>query len=275
VSRRLLCCLLLAAGVAACSSAEPADPGPLFETVSEVLESPRHGPELCGGSLEESLPPQCSGVPVAGWDWEAVEGVESLNGTTWSGRHRLVGTYDGTTFTLTEPAGPPPPPPEQEPTRNACTSPSGDEPLATFSRVDKTAMLAAMDRARSSPDFAALWTTGMDRSWEPGVRFDDVVLNVAFTGEMARHTRELREVWGGLLCVERLPHTDAELQRVQDELISVTEELGLELRSSGIETLDNVVTLTVVHATPEQRAALEERVGAGLVELETLIRPLD
>lgn len=263
--------------VAGCGgAAAPAEPGPpAYETVSEVLESPEHGPQLCLGSVAESLPPQCRGVPVVGWDWEAVDGAESLNGTTWSGRHRLVGTYDGTTFTLTEPPGPPPAFPKSEPLRKACTDPSGDEPLATFSRVDKSAMLAAMGLARSQPDFAGLWTTGMDRSWEPGVRFDNVVLNLAFTGEMARHTRELREVWGGLLCVEQHEHTVAELSAVQDELPAVARELALEFRSSSADEVDDVVRLGVVAATPEQRAALVERFGPGLVAVDAAIRPLD
>ncbi len=65
-----------------------------------VLESPRHGPELCG-SIRESLPPQCSGLPVRNWGWAAVKGVESLNGTTWGTWH-VTGTLDGEAFVLTE-----------------------------------------------------------------------------------------------------------------------------------------------------------------------------
>lgn len=65
-----------------------------------VLESPRHGPELCS-SILESLPPQCSGLPVRNWEWAAVEGAESLSGTTW-GRWHVTGTFDGEAFVLTE-----------------------------------------------------------------------------------------------------------------------------------------------------------------------------
>ena len=47
-----------------------------------VLESPEHGPELCLGGVLESLPPQCGGPDVIGWDWAAVEDEQSMNGTT-------------------------------------------------------------------------------------------------------------------------------------------------------------------------------------------------
>lgn len=68
-----------------------------------VLESPDHGPALCN-SVRESLPPQCGGIPITGWDWTVVEGLQRLDGTTW-GRWHVTGTFDGAAFTLTEPPG--------------------------------------------------------------------------------------------------------------------------------------------------------------------------
>jgi hypothetical protein len=68
-----------------------------------VLESPQHGPEICS-SVQESLPPQGSGIPIRGWDWTAVEGARTLNGTTWGTWH-VTGTFDGDVFVLTEPPG--------------------------------------------------------------------------------------------------------------------------------------------------------------------------
>ena len=47
-----------------------------------VLQSPEHGPQICLGGVFTSLPPQCGGVPLAGWDWAVAEGEESANGTT-------------------------------------------------------------------------------------------------------------------------------------------------------------------------------------------------
>ncbi|MFD5215055.1 hypothetical protein [Microbacterium sp. NPDC058345] len=58
--------------------------------------------ELCLGAVAESYPPQCSGVPLAGWSWDGIEGSESSGDVTW-GAYAVTGTFDGETFTSTQP----------------------------------------------------------------------------------------------------------------------------------------------------------------------------
>lgn len=58
--------------------------------------------ELCLGPVAESYPPQCSGIPLAGWTWDAVEGAETSGETTW-GAYAVQGAYDGETLTVTQP----------------------------------------------------------------------------------------------------------------------------------------------------------------------------
>lgn len=58
--------------------------------------------ELCLGPIAESYPPQCSGLPVQGWTWDGVEGWEASGDATW-GAYAVHGTYDGETFTVTQP----------------------------------------------------------------------------------------------------------------------------------------------------------------------------
>lgn len=58
-----------------------------FRTVTAVLESPEHGPQLCS-YMEESYPPGCAGPDVIGWDWDGLA-AEPSNGTTW-GTHEVV-----------------------------------------------------------------------------------------------------------------------------------------------------------------------------------------
>jgi hypothetical protein len=58
--------------------------------------------------------------------------------------------------------------------------------------------------ARAEPDFAGLWVSylepmGNNVAEDPG----EFVLNVAFTGDLARHEAELRPRWGGRLCARR------------------------------------------------------------------------
>lgn len=58
--------------------------------------------ELCLGAVAESYPPQCSGIPVTGWSWDGVDGAETSGETTW-GAYAVQGTYDGESFTSTQP----------------------------------------------------------------------------------------------------------------------------------------------------------------------------
>ena len=53
-----------------------------YQASGTVLESPEHGPQLCHVVME-SLPPQCEGIDLVGWDWSAVDDEESASGTTW------------------------------------------------------------------------------------------------------------------------------------------------------------------------------------------------
>jgi hypothetical protein len=70
-----------------------------------VLQKGDTRPELCLGAVAESYPPQCSGPPIVGWDWAAVDASESAAGVTW-GSYAVTGTWNGTEFTVTQAAVP-------------------------------------------------------------------------------------------------------------------------------------------------------------------------
>jgi len=79
------------------------DPGlPEGEVIAEgtVLKDAA-GARLCFAVME-SYPPQCGGLPVAGWTWDGLEGAETANGVTW-GAYAVQGTYDGEALTVTQP----------------------------------------------------------------------------------------------------------------------------------------------------------------------------
>lgn len=46
-------------------------PTGLVTTIATVMDRGR--PELCLGGVLDSLPPQCGGTPIKGWDWDAVD----------------------------------------------------------------------------------------------------------------------------------------------------------------------------------------------------------
>ena len=63
------------------------------------------GVELCVGVVFQPYPPQCDGIPLEGWQWDAVDGEESAAGATW-GEYAVTGTFDGERVTVTQPAIP-------------------------------------------------------------------------------------------------------------------------------------------------------------------------
>ncbi|MBO3664158.1 hypothetical protein [Microbacterium stercoris] len=81
---------------------EPAPPEGEVTAQGTVLDKDG-SVELCLGAIAESYPPQCSGIPLEGWNWEEVDGEESAAAITW-GAYAVTGTFDGSTFTVTQPA---------------------------------------------------------------------------------------------------------------------------------------------------------------------------
>jgi hypothetical protein len=74
-----------------------------YQGVASVIDT-GNGP-MIAFSFMDSLPPHGGDIPLVGFDWDMIDGERSVNGTTWSeGSVLFTGTFDGTTFTLTEPA---------------------------------------------------------------------------------------------------------------------------------------------------------------------------
>lgn len=98
----------------ACASADPASTPPPA-ALGAITPVPPEGEvaatgtvldaagdvQLCLGPVAESYPPQCTGIPLEGWSWDGVEGAESSGDVTW-GAYAVRGTYDGTSFTVTQ-----------------------------------------------------------------------------------------------------------------------------------------------------------------------------
>ena len=82
-------------------SAVPAATGTVTG-LGTVIEVPGGSPELCLGPVRESFPPQCEGVPLAGWDWaEPGSGAAGRGSATRWGTYAVTGTFDGLTMTVT------------------------------------------------------------------------------------------------------------------------------------------------------------------------------
>jgi hypothetical protein len=245
------------------------DRAALYETNTTILESRDHGPELCLGGVAESYPPQCGGIPIANWDWSLVQGEEAASGTTWGSFH-VVGRYDGSTFTVTD-AGPyqQPSPDSGDPFAAPCPEPDGGWIAPDPTRATEEHRIVAAQVAEAQSDSAGIWIDYLVQPvGEAPVAPGDVILVAAFTGDLVRHEAELREVWGGPLCVTRHERSLAELERIQAEIASaVGERLGLEKTWSAVDVMENEVELGVVVVDADVRAALDARYGPGAVEL--------
>jgi hypothetical protein len=282
VRRALPAAIPLLLLLAECAASDPGGDAPAqtaavqqrrYQTTATVLQSRDHGPQLCLGIVLSSYPPQCGGVPITNWRWDQVEGQQTASGTTW-GTYQLVGTYDGASFTVIR-AGPAPPASRpnaeerfKDEAKPACPPPEGGWRVPDPSRRSERYLEPVTRAARAEPDFAGLWLSylapmGHNVAEDPG----EFVLNVAFTGELARHETQLRSRWGGRLCVTGRQRTYRELLRIQRQLQgAVGAELGLQVLGTGIRESANAVSLMVVVLEERAREALDARYGVGAVQ---------
>jgi hypothetical protein len=196
----------------------------------------------------------------------------------------VVGAYDGHTFTVAE-AGPPQEGEsrqveEQDRFTPPCPEPPGGWTAPDPERATHEQMGDAAIAAQEEPDFAAIWVgyPYKDPSETPPGKMgpNDIVLNVAFTGDLARHERELREIWGGPLCVIERGHLYRDLKSVQRELGEVAEsDFGLQVLWSDIDEIGGAVLLSVVTIDEATQAELDRRYGEGVVEVTAQLRPVE
>ena len=243
------------------------------------------GPVLCLGPVLESLPPQCGGPQLVGWDWADVEASRRA-GVRWTGAYVVTGTFDGTRLTLTEPPvpgdeydGPRPPRSGEDDTLGTpCPEPAGGWRPVDPEKTDQRSLEEVGRVAGRLDGYAGLW---WDQSVNPAYddpdgadkEFDmndpeNLVVNVAVTGDPAAAEAELRKVWGGALCVTQMQRTEAELRRIQHE---VARTPGMLSASSGRDVVD----LDVEYDDGSLQRVLDERYGAGVVRVHSALFPVD
>ncbi|WP_405148287.1 hypothetical protein OG589_10555 [Sphaerisporangium sp. NBC_01403] len=270
--------------LAACGT-EPAATAPAmrYQADGTVLANAQHGPQLCA-NVAESLPPQCGGPDIIGWDWNAVE-HSAQGGVRW-GEYHVVGTWDGERLTLTEP----PRPAGRRDARGdrsafttPCPRPAGGWRPVDPAKATEEAMAAAIARAEKLPGYGGSW---LDQSYleeidgfDPGdprsverLANDPkrLVLNLRFTGDPTVHERAIREVWGGGLCLSRAQRSAAELRSLQER---AQKEIKGMYSASADERAGHV-TIGVWVATPQLQREVDDKYGKGLVVLEGFLTPV-
>ena len=234
----------------------------VYEGTFDVLSSAEHGPELCTAMLA-SLPPQCGGLPIVGWDWGAVEGERGY-GSTIVGRYHVTGTYTRDAFTLTEPPGPPGP----------------EEQGSLFDLLQ----VCDVPDGADVPDGDLLWTHVNVWGTEPVVAdlvimypsYDPFVVNVIVRpGAGPAATAAIRQVYPGPLCVvERDTPTEAELRALTDEVYDPAAREALPLVGAYGDWQRGVVVVQVWAVEPDGTAYAQDRWG-DRVELRGYLQPVD
>ncbi len=185
-----------------------------------VVEARGDGPRMC---IE---PLRCTNVRLTGPLFDQwVAGAEPDE------RVRLVGIYDGTTLTVTdpvEPAGPDrwfPTPTFPVP----CPAPEGGWPTGSF----------------PLPGFDEYLTAHADQvagRWQG----DGGVLVVGFTGDVDAHRAALADLWpSGRLCVIQQPHALRELLAAQADVTDTLQRSGSTLMGSATDEIGDVVRVSV------------------------------
>jgi hypothetical protein len=211
---------------------------------------------MCLGGVAESYPPQCGGPALEDFDFGDV-GAEQAAGVTW-GQYALTGTFDGTTFTVTDaiPAAlyDVMAEPEQDPLGAACD----DATTTDTSRATPEDMDATLAAASALPAYATAWLTGN-------------TINVAVTEDPEGAEAELRKTWGGMLCVTTVERTEADLNTVNQELQVA---LGDQLLTSGSFAPDSL-DAQVVFDDGSIQAWVDETYGEGLVRVSSALTPVE
>jgi hypothetical protein len=245
-----------------------------YRVTAVVLDDRDGGPELCLGAVADSYPPQCGGPPIRGWRWADVPDEGRAGGTVW-GEYELVGTYERGVFTVlragrsrrAQPVVGP------DPSAPPCAAPGGGWRAADPAAASDARLRMAIRRAQAQPDSAGAWVFYLvPPSDPPDPRTTGIV--AAFTGDLARHRRELERVWGGALCVVGRERRLRALRWIASDVHRRAAVLRLELLGSTVDVFANRVTIDVVTIDAEGRRALADRYGAGAVHAIPALRPI-
>lgn len=250
----------------------------IYEATGLVLDDGEKS-ILCVGGATDSAPPQCGGPELRGWSWKGLEFDES-GGTRW-GTFTVRGTYVDGVFTLKgEPVEPEPFEGDGTPIEAPCPEPEDGWSIPDPARTEERHRLAAIRQAEAQEDFAGAW---IDYIVEPRDEQEmqpwgeNIVLVLAFTGDLERHEVDAREHWGGALCVWVKDRTEKELGKIQRELSDgwPEEEFGIETTWSDRDITSGTVSLGLIVSTPGFEAEVERRYGAHTVVLRPALHPVD
>jgi hypothetical protein len=238
-----------------------------YETTTTILESSAHGPELCLGGVLTSLPPQCGGMPITNWDWDAVDDEESLHGTTWVDAY-VRGTSDGKIFSLTRPPG--------RPRRSREDTSRFDPACARPDAVDTSDGGAAWEEASQRdggtfsdiPGLIAIWVTDRPRD-DPPVFVANLVVRPGRAADV--RTRVRRHYRGALCIVERDQRT---IDQLEADFARIDDILTATFLTADIDERTGVIRVELAIVDERSQREVDEAFGKGVVVLTGQLEPV-
>ncbi len=236
-----------------------------------VLDNGVDGPQLCY-AMKTSLPPQCGGPAVNGWDWSKVE-HEEANGVRW-GDYNLVGMWENNEFTLT-----------REPTSasdpEAYEAPDFTTPCRSVEAIGHATdedLEVAATLADELPGVADVW---LDQNVTPEqvteLNANDpnrIILNVSTTGDLGEAEAAIRSLWPGHLCVSKASRSTRELEQIRHDVHEMVGDAGLLLTSSDLGFgRVNISLWFDVDGAIQKR--VDEKYGEGIVLVSSHLTPVN
>lgn len=265
---------------------EPADDALLTTGYPVTILDDGDGPELCLGGVLTSYPPQCGGPRLVGWDWADHEGAyEESQGVRW-GDFVVIGRYDGEEFAVErvlDEADWPAPDHSGTDFTSACLEPEGGWRVVDPELTTEETMAEVFEVAATLEGYAGAW---LDQSINPAFSDDSLpsaeyeealndpeltVVNVVVTGDPETAEQQLREVWGGALCVSVNDRTESDLVAIQDELSGVLPGVT----ASWTDVTSGRVVLELVYDDGALQRQVDEEYGVGVVHIESALVPVE
>ncbi|BDZ38247.1 hypothetical protein GCM10025863_08610 [Microbacterium suwonense] len=251
------------------------------------------GAKLCLGAIATSLPPQCGGPGVIGWDWAEWSGAYTeAAGVRW-GSFTLTGSYDADAFTFR--------PADVRPGNEGgatsagswsgeadfstpCDPPEGGWQVRDAARTTAESMQRVFERAMTLPGYAASW---VDRSRIPSVGAEATpeqqlaetaphpeltIVNVTVVGDVTAAETALTEVWGGMLCVTAAERTEADLLSVMSELMP--QSGSHQVLMAAPNTRAGRIDLQVIHDDGALQQEMDQAYGVGTVIVRSVLQPV-
>lgn len=239
-----------------------------------VIQVADDAPQFCLGTVEDSYPPQCSGPAIDGLDWALMPESEEALGTRW-GSARLVGTYDGQIFTLTE--TPSEPTFQTEPDGGIASDPRQqlcDDPFAAggqdYDGLSSESFLDGQDLIEAvsvDPAFVGAYTT------EGGSVYNVLMAQGV---DVSSIESQLRDVWPGGLCVQATDAATQEQVVAAQAVLAAASVPDVRATEASVEGGLDVTVLLADDATISAvLEAVSESLDAGDVNIQGALVPVD